>query len=239
MDSRAVSGAVRQVVWPRLRDAGFTEFSRRAAWRYWSDGSDLVLLRSFSSYVADGVGCTTYSFAVVVGVCFDYVPKRVASPVRARDRKTPESWCDAKRTLEKALTQPWFQPYRSAERVLGPRPLVERADVWFVLPDGSNLEECLEDAADVICGVGLPWVVRYHDPKKVVTDPMAIDSDGWGAPSSPRARWIACNALIRLGRLGEAESLLNGLMTEDAAASWPIDAAVAALAAATESPDPR
>lgn len=68
MNGAVVGRAVNEVVRPRLRDAGFTKFAARKAWRFDEHTVELVTCRSFSSYIAGGVGCTTYSFAMTTGV---------------------------------------------------------------------------------------------------------------------------------------------------------------------------
>jgi hypothetical protein len=69
------------------------------------------------------------------------------------------------------VSQPWFQPFRQdvrrwalsfrlhregLKRVLRTETH-DRSDTWFVLPDGSNLDECVEDALAAIEREGLPW----------------------------------------------------------------------------------
>ena len=39
-----------------------------------------------------------------------------------------------------------------------------RADVWFVMEDGSNLAENVVDLAAVVASTGLPILDRFHDP---------------------------------------------------------------------------
>jgi hypothetical protein len=38
----------------------------------------------------------------------------------------------------------------------------DRPDIWFVLPDGANLEECLHDAAGAIAREALSWFELTH-----------------------------------------------------------------------------
>ena len=70
MDGRVVDRAVREIVRPCLKNAGFTMFTGRKAWRFQPATIELVTFRSFTSYVAAGVGCTTFSFAVTAGVWY-------------------------------------------------------------------------------------------------------------------------------------------------------------------------
>jgi hypothetical protein len=178
VDARAVTGAIRRIVWPRLRDAGFEAFTGRSAWRYVGDDVDLVNVQSFGGTLSDAVGCTSFSFAVNVGV---WRPADAASvPARhdARGRPRPHDYecVPHRRKLHKSLSQPWFQPFRQDVRRWPPsfrlhREGLKRAlrtdthdrpDIWFVLPDGSNLEECVLDALGAIERDGLPWLESLH-----------------------------------------------------------------------------
>ena len=68
MDSRVVNKLIRSEVWPILREQGFTKFNARNAWRYRPPLIDVVNFQSFNAYLAEGVGCTSYSFGLNLGV---------------------------------------------------------------------------------------------------------------------------------------------------------------------------
>lgn len=174
MDSRGVTRGIRRVVWPVLREHGFTAFTGRTAWRYVGDAIDVINVQSFSASLADAVGCTTFSFSVNLGV---WVPANAHENVElkrdteGRLRPAEYQCVPHRRRLEKSLAQPWFKPFGSDTRRWLPALCVhrrglkkvlrkdthDRSDTWFVLPDGSNLEECLEDALRAIRDEGLRW----------------------------------------------------------------------------------
>src|SRR3990170_1343025 len=131
MDSKVVSRAIRAVVRPALRDAGFTVFRGRDAWRVLDDQTWVVTFQSFNAYLAEGVGCTTYSFSVRLGL---HLIDEAARP-SATDAALPREHGSSFRfTCLKRLSQPWFHPW-------GDRQATDRRDVWFVRDDGSNLAE--------------------------------------------------------------------------------------------------
>ena len=183
VDGRAVDTAVREIVRPSLKDAGFTKFTGRKAWRFQPATIELVTFRSFTSYVAAGVGCTTFSFAVTAGVwyrCLDV------------DLVKPEDY-DLTFAFEqgKTLRQPWFS-YEGAANSW------DRPDVWYLLPDGSNLDESVDDAAAVLVASGLPLLDRFAVPelayRALLTQTSRNPDVGVpgiampGAPGSPRWR---------------------------------------------------
>jgi hypothetical protein len=150
VDGPAVGRALRERVRPMLKAAGFTQFRDRQAWRRSDYTIDHVTFRSFTSYIADGVGCTTYSFAAEVGVfylCFDPDVERP---------KAHELTFQA--ALGKSLRQPMFHPY-------GQPGATDRPDVWYVTPHGDNLDACVDDAAECLENQGLPFIETYKDPQ--------------------------------------------------------------------------
>jgi hypothetical protein len=173
VDNRAVTRAIRRTVWPVLQKVGFDSFTGRNAWRYVDEDVDVVNFQSFGGMLADSVGCTSFSFQVNLGV---WRPSEGLVAVRERDsegRPRPQEYeCEPHRlVLEKSLLQPWFQPFRSGtshwpssfqihrealKRVLRSERH-DNAQIWFVLPDGSNLEECIADSVAVIQARGLGW----------------------------------------------------------------------------------
>lgn len=183
IDGRAVGRALRDRLRPVLKSAGFDQFTDRQAWRRSEYTIDHVTFRSFSAYIADGVGCTTYSFAAEVGVfylCFD--------PGKERPKDYELTF---KAVLGKTLRQPLFHPYGSPE-------LTDRPDVWFVTPDGENLRDCVHDAVGRIESQGLPFIETFMDPRRAFdallnersTEPSfgKLGVQMPGNPDSPRWR---------------------------------------------------
>lgn len=138
IDSRTVTKALREETLPLLKAAGFTSFSGKKAWRYGTHTIDHVSFLSMSDYIAAGVGCTTYSFTGEAGVLY-----------RSLDPNTTERPTESSLTfrgkLTKTIRQPIFHPYGQTEPT-------DRVDVWYVLPDGSNLDEVAANVAKAKIG---------------------------------------------------------------------------------------
>jgi hypothetical protein len=180
-----VGRALRECVRPILRAAGFNQFTDRQAWRRSEYTIDHVIFRSFTAYVADGVGCTPYSFAADVGVfylCLD--------PVKQRPKDYELTFQAA---LGKNVRQPIFHPHGRLDRT-------DRPDVWYVTPDGENLDECANDAATCVERQALPFLETYGDPDRafrtLLTQRSSEPSFGRlgvhmpGNPDSPRWREV-------------------------------------------------
>jgi hypothetical protein len=202
VDARVVTRRIRELVWPTLRADGFEDFTGRTAWRDVGDDVDVVNFQSFGASIADTLGCTTFSFGVNLGVWLseDLVPEGLSVKRGANGRLRPQGYqCAHRRELEKSLEQPWFEPFaadtgrwlRSLRRHREGLEKVmrhdrhDREDIWFVLPDGSNLDDCLEDALRAIGADGLRWLEATRRDRH--------------APAGPPARAEALRQALRQG----------------------------------------
>jgi hypothetical protein len=166
VDSRDVTREIRRVVWPVLRAEGFDSFTGRFAWRYVESAVDVLNFQSFTASVADGVGCTPFSFGLNLGV---WVPgeleARYLKPDSNGRPQRAEFECMKRTHLTKSVEQPWFQPFSSAGACRWPSALRkhreglkqevrrdrhDREEIWFVLADGSNVVAMVEDALEAI-----------------------------------------------------------------------------------------
>src|SRR5215467_13800459 len=112
-----------------LRDAGFSQFSARTAWRYTETKIDVVNFQSFNSYLANAVGCTTYSFAVRLGCSFEIIPRRQRIKQKNGHLRPEEYECHFRLTLLKNIHQ----------------ANLKRRDTWYVDPSGESLKAIVED----------------------------------------------------------------------------------------------
>jgi hypothetical protein len=208
MDSKDVDAVLREVLWPALKAQGFSRRTGRTAWRDQGDAVGVVNVQSFNSYLADGLGATTFSFGVNLGVFFPAIADR--SPIGAfvKDRSRPrEVECQARLHLTKGFAQP-PRPARSGLRPWGPKAPPDRwrdrPDVWLVLPDGSNVREAVADAAERVLADGLPWLDRLSDPREAVRlfheaedvfVPPGVMTESYGGSLGSPNRWRAIAAL--------------------------------------------
>ena len=191
MDSKLVSAELRIQLRPLLKSVGFARFTDRNAWRHADGRIDVINFQSFNSWLAEGLGCTTYSFAVNLGCAFTSIPRQV--PFRLRGGLAlPNEWeCDLRRGLRKQIDQPEFL----------------RENVWYVDERGRYLMPSVIDVKHVLTDHGLPWFERFADRTEVLRTLLedADDHAGtWGFGSNPspmRALLIAYTALD----LGQSE----------------------------------
>jgi len=180
MDAKTVSRALREQVRPALRDAGFSMFTDRKAWRETEHTIDHVTFRSWGAYNAGVFGCTSYSFTIEVGVfyrCFD--------PQLTRPREVD---CTFRAILGKTVRQPFFATEWGQA--------ADRPEILYVMPDGSNLSEVIGESKLILETQGLPFMDHFNDPgrafRSMMTERMRNgdfgkpSTDFPGNPDSPR-----------------------------------------------------
>jgi hypothetical protein len=185
MDSKTVDKQIRAVVWPRLRDAGFVKIAGRNTWRFQERSIDVVNFQSFNSYLAAGVGCTTFSFAVNLGV---YYPCTEDAPWADRKCALPKEFdCQARRQPRKRIAQ----------------VELDRADIWYVRANGTNVSEVVSDATDVLVAEGLPWLARFDDLDYALfafcSKPGSDEQDLSGGINSLGRAKVAASIALELG----------------------------------------
>jgi hypothetical protein len=153
IDSKVVDAELRRVLWPELKAIGFRR-TGRTAWRDRPDCVQTVNIQSFNSYLADGIGATTFSFALNLGVFYPIIAEETPMSGFRGDPTRPAEWsCQARCHLAKGIVQ--------SEWVHGRPP--DRPEIWYVRPDGSNVEVVVRDATERIKSDGLPWLERLSD----------------------------------------------------------------------------
>jgi Domain of unknown function (DUF4304) len=150
-DSRDVAAALKAVVFPVLRDAGFTRFQSRAAWRVNQNAVEVVDFHSLGSYLGGAVGATSHSFGGSVGLYFKALHEVPWATERVPEWPR-EAACHARRCLRKSLFQLWHR----------------RPDVWYVDPTGSNLDSVVSDVKKAVLKQALPWLDEYRDLERAL-----------------------------------------------------------------------
>lgn len=201
MDSKAVAKEIKREIWPLLRREGFTEFSPKTAWQYMPDQIHVLNYQSFNSYLAEGVGCTTFSFALNLGIFFRAIPFEY--PVKKGPDpsvKPQEYHCHFRHRLLKGIDQ----------------PILPRRDTWYVEPDGSNLLQCLHDSRTAILQEGLPWFRHFESLETVLSALMDQEElpEVHATRTSPARKRMIGYVARRLGRTDIAEALIAEAASE-------------------------
>lgn len=157
--------------------------------------------QSFNAYLADGVGCTTYSFAVNLGIYFRTIPFEYPVAKGPDPAVKPQEYhCHFHHRLLKTIDQ----------------PILLRPTIWYVEPTGSNLLQCIDDSRTAILQEGLPWFDRFQSLEFVLA--LLMDQDNLPEvfctrTSTIRKRMIGYIAR-RIGRADIAEPLIEEAESE-------------------------
>ena len=164
MDSRDVNKAIRLKIRPLLKAAGFSRFTPRNAWRFGTSKVDVVNFQSFNSYIAECIGCTTYSFSVNLGRRF----------FDEHNAKLPKEYhCQFRGRVHRNFHQ----------------LELERRDIWCLDPAGKYLDRVMSDVAFSLQIEAVPWFERLKERDEVLRI-LNEDSEtetlwGFGAKNSP------------------------------------------------------
>lgn len=195
MDSRVVAREIGNEIWPLLRREGFTNFNPKTAWRYTPEQIHVVNYQSFNSYLAERVGCTTFSFALNLGIFFRAIPLRRPGTEGPDPFMKPQAYhCHFHHRLLKNIEQ----------------LALPRRDTWYVETDGGNLLQCLDDSRTAIEREGFPWFDRFQSLESVLALLMQQEQlpDVYAAPTSPARKRMIGYIARRLGRTGLADPLI-------------------------------
>jgi hypothetical protein len=181
MDSAVVNKSIRSLVWPTLKAAGFAKFTARNAWRFHPDRVDIVNFQSFNSYLAEAVGCTTYSFSVNLSCLLLYVPEVGAGRIKSwQGHLIPAEYaCDFRGRLFRTFDQ----------------PELARREIWYIDAKGISLEKFLCDVQELFDIRGSAWFGRFADQQSVLDLLLETEEEdelwGFGAPGSPHRCYLA------------------------------------------------
>jgi len=195
MDSRIVNREIKREVWPLLREQGFKEFSSKTAWRYAPEQIHVVQFSSCNSYIAEGVGCTTFSFGVALGAYIRVVPRTYQIVAGKDPTVRPQNYhCHFRHFLKKRIEQ----------------AALPRKDVWYVEPDGCNVLDVLADAREVLKSEGLPWFDQFNSLERVMDQLIEEERllNESTSRSSPMAKHIIGHIARHLGVEDVAESMM-------------------------------
>jgi hypothetical protein len=198
MDSSVVNKEIKSKIRPLLQDAGFMQFTPRTSWRYSRGKIDVISFQSFNSYLANSVGCTTYSFCLRLGCSFDFMPHRQRVKQKDGYLRPEEYECHFRLALQKSIKQ----------------STLKRTDVWYVEPTGKNLGIVIADAKKAIIETGFTWFNRFSDPKEVLRT-LLEDSEGnesthgFGANPSPMRHFMTGFTALAMGQASLAKEHLK------------------------------
>jgi len=151
--------------------------------------------QSFNSYLAEGVGCTTFSFGLNLGIYIRAIPHTHLFPGVDPSVKPAEYHCHFRKHLLKSIDQ----------------PTLPRRDVWYIDPDGRNLADVVSDARSVLVADGLPWFARLdslHDVFDMLIEDVPSELAIGPGIGSPNWKYFTGHIARQLGKREMADGLI-------------------------------
>ena len=193
MNSKEVNKYIKKLIWPSLKQAGFSKFTARSAWRYSEETIDVLCFQSFSAYNADIMGVTPHSFAVKLGCFPTYIENQY--PLNLSNGKiTPkEHECYFRGSLMRTIDQP-----NNSNEI-----------VWYIGNKELSVEESLADALMQINHMAFRWFERLSSVSEIQSILQNSKEDmiklwGFGNTPSPIRSYLSGFVAYKIGDIEEA-----------------------------------
>ena len=156
--SPEVNKEIRRVLSPALKEVGFSKTNTRHNWG-WRDSSIWVLdITSVGSYFSDVTGWPPMSVHVELGIYYDFIPMDWEVNRGTKDELLPRAHqCHLRKSLLCTLDQT-----PRTESLDNPAEW-QRKDLWWIEPDGSNVEEVVRDIKRAFLKDGFMWLLKNLD----------------------------------------------------------------------------
>ena len=155
IEMKDVNREIRIIVNPFLKEIGFSLHHGKNYWAFPEGEVRMACIRAVGAYFSAVTGWPSMSLVVELGVYYPHRHEGASQSHIKRDeegRLLPKDWqCDRKYTLTAGINQDFYKKNLSnpAER--------KRIDIWWIDPDGSNLEESIQDMKNSLGLRALEW----------------------------------------------------------------------------------
>ncbi|WP_019412927.1 hypothetical protein [Paenisporosarcina sp. TG20] len=157
--SPEINKVIRKILSSTLKENGFNKVNTRHNWA-WIDHCIWVLeIVAVGKYFSDVTGWSPMSIHVDLGIYYDFVPpKHSEIKIGKKGELQPAPYqCQIEKQLHCNIDQSNYTNHfeNLAEK--------ERKDIWWIEPDGSNIEEVIIDIKQSFLIDGLEWLKENTD----------------------------------------------------------------------------
>ena len=145
-----------------LDGIGPSDFKHSAPSTFWRPSGENLLAVTvdfLDRSHASRFNSNTASFGLELGVFFTFIP-RPNGEIASSESLPPHFECHLRGALRRGLTQVAPASGYSLEHRL-------RRDIWWVAPDGRNLDRVVQSANRVLRRQSGPWFGRFSNPEHV------------------------------------------------------------------------
>lgn len=179
MDSKIINKEIKKHIFPILKELGFDFFASRTACRHKDNKIDVIEFRSFTSFYAQLLKCTTFSFSISLGEFFKCIP--------VANNNLPDKYKIKERLGEICPGTPDCHIRREMNKTIKQNECL-RSDIWFVDQGGLNLENVISDAIQVVRSDAIQWFDRFDNDEEVLRTLLNDEEDmqgTWGFGRNP------------------------------------------------------
>ena len=156
--SPEINKVIRKSLSPILKENGFNKVNTRNNWR-WIDQCIWVLkIGAVGNYFSEVTGWSPMSIHVELGIYYVFIPSIEEIKKGTNGELLPKEYqCHLREELNCNLNQSNYTRHldNPADRT--------RTDIWWVEPDGSNVNEVIEDIGKSFVEKGLNWYINNTD----------------------------------------------------------------------------
>ena len=165
--SSEINKVIRQHFSPLLQQNGFTKVETRLNWGWDSPCTRVLIIRAVGGHFSAVTGWPSMSLGVQLGVWYEFIPQDHPRGVKINPNGKPlpqDYECQQRHHLDIGLDQ-----NRYTQQLTNPAEQ-SRTDLWWVQPDGSNVEEVVKDIGQQFLVAGRPWFQHMTDIPTVFAD---------------------------------------------------------------------
>lgn len=157
--SSEINKMIRKNLSPMLKESGFTKVNTRHNLAWLDDCIWVLDITAVGKYFSDVTGWPAMSIHVNLGIYYNFIPL-IDDAIKVHENKTisPKSHqCHLQHELLSTLDQDRYisSLFNAAEQ--------KRKDLWWIEPDGSNLEEVIENVRQSFLTAGIDWLIKNTD----------------------------------------------------------------------------
>lgn len=158
--SPEINKLIRKIFSPVLRENGFSKVETRDNWGWHKNAIWVLKIRAVGRYFSQVTDWPSMSIVVDLGIFYDFIPSEFTIKRDPDGKLLPEEpQCHVRSSLLSTLNQ------SNLKNRLGNPAERERKDIWWIQPDGSNLEEVINNVKECFLNKGIEWFDNFTDLK--------------------------------------------------------------------------
>lgn len=148
-----VDKMLRKIIFPCLKENGFTEVKGRNAWGWHEDCIWVFNIRSIGKAHSIITNWPEDSISVYLGIYYTYLPHIIEAKKDKNGLLHPKE-CECNRRAQLTCS---YEQIKYTEHVNCNASEKKRRDIWWIQPDGSNLSEVINDINNLYLNYAVKW----------------------------------------------------------------------------------